>query len=204
MAGDNKEGVGARQAPPCPGGFLHQIRSGDTLYALASRFGITVDAILRANPGTDPASLRVGQLLCIPTAAVPGRPPGPRPGRPPGVACPGGFLYQIRAGDTFYAIARAHGMTVDTLRRANPGVNPSSLRVGQLICIPTALAPGVPSQPACPAGATPYIIRRGDTFYGIARRFRVSVAALTSANPGVNPGRLQIGQLVCIPSRAGR
>ena len=204
MAGDNKEGIGARQAPPCPGGFLHQIRSGDTLYALASRFGTTVDAILRANPGTDPASLRVGQLLCIPTAAVPGRPPGPRPGRPPGVACPGGFLYQIRAGDTFYAIARAHGMTVDTLRRANPGVNPSSLRVGQLICIPTALAPGVPSQPACPAGATPYIIRRGDTFYGIARRFRVSVAALTSANPGVNPGRLQIGQLVCIPSRPGR
>ena len=204
MAGDNKEGIGARQAPPCPGGFLHQIRSGDTLYALASRFGTTVDAVLRANPGTDPASLRVGQLLCIPTAAVPGRPPGPPPGRPPGVACPGGFLYQIRAGDTFYAIARAHGMTVDTLRRANPGVNPSSLRVGQLICIPTALAPGVPSQPACPAGATPYIIRRGDTFYGIARRFRVSVAALTSANPGVNPGRLQIGQLVCIPPRAGR
>ena len=204
MAGDNREGIGARQAPPCPGGFLHQIRSGDTLYALASRFGTTVDAILRANPGTDPASLRVGQLLCIPTAAVPGRPPGPPPGRPPGVACPGGFLYQIRAGDTFYAIARAHGMTVDTLRRANPGVNPSSLRVGQLICIPTALAPGVPSQPACPAGATPYIIRRGDTFYGIARRFRVSVAALTSANPGVNPGRLQIGQLVCIPSRPGR
>ncbi len=204
MAGDNKEGIGARQAPPCPGGFLHQIRSGDTLYALASRFGTTVDAVLRANPGTDPASLRVGQLLCIPTAAVPGRPPGPRPGRPPGVACPGGCLYQIRAGDTFYAIARAHGMTVDTLRRANPGVNPSSLRVGQLICIPTALAPGVPSQPACPAGATPYIIRRGDTFYGIARRFRVSVAALTSANPGVNPGRLQIGQLVCIPSRPGR
>ena len=204
MAGDNKEGIGARQAPPCPGGFLHQIRSGDTLYALASRFGTTVDAVLRANPGTDPASLRVGQLLCIPTSAVTGRPPGPRPGCPPGVACPGGFLYQIRAGDTFYAIARAHGMTVDTLRRANPGVNPSSLRVGQLICIPTALAPGVPSQPACPAGATPYIIRRGDTFYGIARRFRVSVAALTSANPGVNPGRLQIGQLVCIPSRPGR
>ena len=76
MAGDNKEEIGARQAPSCPGGFLHQIRSGDTLYALASRFGTTVDAILRANPGTDPASLRVGQLLCIPTAAVPGHPPG--------------------------------------------------------------------------------------------------------------------------------
>jgi len=204
MAGDNKEGIGARQAPSCPGGFLHQIRSGDTLYALASRFGTTVDAILRANPGTDPASLRVGQLLCIPTAMVPSVPAVPPPGRPPGPACPSGFLYQIRSGDTFYAIARTHGTTVDALRRANPRVNPNSLRVGQLICIPTGLAPSVPSQPACPAGATPYIIRRGDTFYGIARRFRVSLSALTSANPGVNPGRLQIGQLVCIPPRAGR
>lgn len=204
MAGDNREEIGSRQAPPCPGGFLHQIRPGDTLYALASRFGTSVDAILRANPGTDPASLRVGQLLCIPAAAAPGRPPGVPPGRPPGAACPGGFLYQIRAGDTLYAIARAHGTSVDALRRANPRVNPNSLRVGQLICIPTALPAGVPSQPACPAGATPYIIRRGDTFYSIARRFRVSLPALTRANPGVNPGRLQIGQLVCIPPRAGR
>jgi len=204
MAGDNRGEIGSRQAPPCPGGFLHQIRPGDTLYALANRFGTTVDAILRANPGTDAASLRVGQLLCIPAAAPPGRPPGAPPGGPPGAACPEGFLYQIRPGDTFYAIARRHGTTVDVLRRANPRVNPNALRVGQLICIPTALAPGVPSQPACPAGATPYIIRRGDTFYGIARRFGVSVAVLTRANPGVNPGRLQIGQLVCIPPRPGR
>ncbi|HAI86726.1 MAG TPA: peptidoglycan-binding protein, partial [Firmicutes bacterium] len=57
--------------------------------------------------------------------------------------------------------------TVDAIRRANPRVNPASLRVGQLICIPTAPAPGVPSQAACPAGATPYIVRSGDTFYGV-------------------------------------
>ena len=196
MAGDNREDIGTRQAPACPGGFLHQIRSGDTLYALANRFGTTVDAIRRANPGTDPASLRVGQLLCIPRGAA--------PGPPPEAACPGGFLYQIRAGDTFYAIARRHGTTIDAIRRANPRVNPASLRVGQLICIPTAPAPGVPSQAACPAGATPYIVRSGDTFYGVARRFRIAVPVLLRANPGVNPNRLQIGQLICIPRRPGR
>ncbi len=204
MAGDNREGIATRQAPACPGGFLHQIRSGDTLYALANRFGTTVDAIMRANPGTDPASLRVGQLLCIPRGVAPGPPPTAPPAPPPAATCPGGFLYQVRAGDTYYAIARRYGATVGAIARANPGVNPAFLRVGQLICIPTAPAPGVPSQAACPAGAAPYIIRRGDTFYGIARRFRIPVPVLIRANPGVNPNRLQIGQLVCVPQRRGR
>ncbi|HAI86727.1 MAG TPA: peptidoglycan-binding protein, partial [Firmicutes bacterium] len=40
--------------------------------------------------------------------------------------------------------------------------------------------------------------------YGVARRFRIAVPVLLRANPGVNPNRLQIGQLICIPRRPGR
>jgi len=45
------------------------------------------------------------------------------------------------------------------------------------------------------------VIRSGDTFFALAQRFGVSVADLQAANPGVNPNALQIGQLVCIPTR---
>jgi LysM repeat protein len=51
----------------------------------------------------------------------------------------------------------------------------------------------------CPPGTTPYTIKRGDTFYSLARRFNTTVSAIISANPGVNPNNLQIGQIVCIP-----
>jgi LysM repeat protein len=185
---DDREESGMRQAPQCPGGFLYQIRSGDTLYALAGRYGTTVEAITRANPGIDPNSLRVGQLICIPVAAAP---PGP-----PAGACPAGSTpYVIRSGDTFYSIARRFNTTVAALTAANPRVNPNNLRVGQLVCIPTVPPPTA----ACPPGSTPYAIRSGDTFYRIAQRAGISVSALVAANPGVDPNRLRVGQVICIP-----
>jgi LysM repeat protein len=50
----------------CPGGTLYTIRPGDTIFALAQRFGTTVQAIIAANPGIDPLNLQIGQVICIP------------------------------------------------------------------------------------------------------------------------------------------
>lgn len=55
-------------------------------------------------------------------------------------------------------------------------------------------------QQSCPPGSTPYVIRSGDTFYEIARKNNISLQALINANPGVDPNRLFIGQVICIPS----
>lgn len=51
-------------APPTP--ILHTVQSGETLGALAQRYGVTVDDIMRANDLTDPNVLSVGQQLRIP------------------------------------------------------------------------------------------------------------------------------------------
>ncbi|MGE5527568.1 MAG: LysM peptidoglycan-binding domain-containing protein, partial [Patescibacteria group bacterium] len=64
--------------PPvsCPGGTVYTIQAGDTLFALAARFGTTVQAILAANPGLDPNRLMIGQQICIPVPAPPTCPGG--------------------------------------------------------------------------------------------------------------------------------
>ena len=111
--------------PPCPGGQYYTIRSGDTLFALANRFNVTVSEIIAANPGIDPNALRVGQIICI---------PAPSPGR-----CPSGSSeYVIRSGDTFFNIAARFNISVQALIDANPGVNPNELQIGQVICVPRA------------------------------------------------------------------
>lgn len=48
------------------GGQLHTVQSGDTLFAIASQYGSTVDAIIGANGISDPNYLSVGQELHIP------------------------------------------------------------------------------------------------------------------------------------------
>ncbi|MCL6589624.1 MAG: LysM peptidoglycan-binding domain-containing protein [Firmicutes bacterium] len=168
----------------CPGGSVYTIQPGDSLFSLARRFNTTVQAIIAANPGINPTNLQLGQSICIPVAPTPG-------------PCPGGFLYTIRAGETFFSIARRFGIAVPALAAANPGVDPNQLRIGLQICVP---APA-PQPGPCPGGFL-YSLRAGDTFFSLARRFNITLQALISANPGVDPGQLQIGQQVCIPAPA--
>src|SRR5690554_5590600 len=112
--------------------------------------------------------------------------------------CPSGtFEYTVRAGDTFFSLAQRFNTTVEAIQRANPGVDPDRLQIGQVICIP-----GAP--PRCPSGTFEYTIRAGDTFFSLAQRFNTTVEAIQRANPGVDPDRLQIGQVICIPGAPPR
>ena len=51
-------------------------------------------------------------------------------------AAPSGKTYTVRAGDFPARIAKANNITVDTLLKANPGVKPEKLKVGQVLNLP--------------------------------------------------------------------
>lgn len=176
-------GAATPPTPTCPNGFFHVIRPGDTFFGLSQQFGISVEAIIRANPGVDPNRLQIGQRICIPGAV------------PPMPSCPNGFFYTIRAGDTLFALSQQFGVSVQAIISANPGIDPNRLQIGQTICIPRAVTP----IPQCPNGFF-YAIRPGDTFFRIGQQFNVSVEAIIRANPGIDPNRLQVGQIICVPT----
>jgi peptidoglycan endopeptidase LytF len=116
----------------CPGGFFHTVAAGDSIYRLATRYGISVAAILQANPGLDLNRLYVGQRICIPSTR---HRPIPTP-RPSYGGCARGFLYTVAYRDNLYAIASRFGIPMEAIIRVNPGLDPRRLYVGQQICIP--------------------------------------------------------------------
>lgn len=59
----------------------------------------------------------------------------------PKSSCPNGFIYTIKAGDTFYRLAQRYNLSVQNLIDANPNISPRNLQIGQRICIPTQLTP---------------------------------------------------------------
>lgn len=70
---------------------------------------------------------------------------------------------------------------------------------------PETMLPPEPAPMTEPAPAAPgseYTIARGDTFYDIGRKLKVSTKALVAANPGLDPTRLQVGQVIKVPAGA--
>ncbi len=53
--------------PPTPTTFTYSVVEGDTLNGIASRYGVTLEALMAANPGILPSALPVGTQLIIPS-----------------------------------------------------------------------------------------------------------------------------------------
>ncbi|MDE2990494.1 MAG: LysM domain-containing protein [Chloroflexota bacterium] len=52
---------------PTPTPFVYTVQAGDTLSAIAGRFGLTVEELVQANRLVDPDSLQIGQQITIPS-----------------------------------------------------------------------------------------------------------------------------------------
>ncbi|MDI5933010.1 LysM peptidoglycan-binding domain-containing protein [Halomonas kalidii] len=114
-----------RSSDPGIAGRWVTVQRGDTLGAMARRGGVPLERLQRFNPGVDSRRLAVGQRLLMPTHQERAPSGGP-------------YRYQIRPGDTYAGIARRFNTRASRIQAANPGVEPTALRIGQIIRVPLA------------------------------------------------------------------
>lgn len=131
----------------------YKVKSGDTLIMIASRYKVTVQAIMIAN-GLKDETIRIGDELIIPLATP--TPPGGAYLQPPPAASistptaisllasspptapaatPGMLSYKVARGDTLISIAATYGSTVDAIKIANQ-LDGDFLSIGQVLQIP--------------------------------------------------------------------
>jgi LysM repeat protein len=113
-------GGGSDRAPASSGAYT--VRSGDTLYSIAARFGTTVSAIVRANGLANANLLYVGQRLIVSGS-------GSTDGGNQQTS--GSQAYTVRRGDTLASIAYRFGTTAWAIASANGLANPNYIYPGQ-------------------------------------------------------------------------
>ena len=155
---------------------VYTVKSGDSLWAIAKRYGITVDELKRANNLTS-NTLSIGQKLIIPSKET---------------LTPSQdyTLYTVKSGDNLYSIARRYGLTMNELMEYN-NLGTTLLSIGQVLKIPT-------KQTITPSETT-YIVKSGDSLYSIARKYNTTVNDLMKYN-NLTSNLLSIGQTLKIPT----
>jgi LysM repeat protein len=116
--------------------------------------------------------------------------------------------YTIVKGDTPAGIAKKNHVSTKELMGANPGLEPTKLKVGQKIHLPAAGAStpgaaGTASPTETPAAAQSYAVKSGDTLSKIATQHGTSIKALRAANH-LKTDKIHVGDKLKIPAKAAK
>ncbi|BBE19944.1 LysM-repeat proteins and domains [Aquipluma nitroreducens] len=109
---------------------VHPVVSGETLYSLEQRYGISHDEMMKFNPALQ-NGLKAGMKLKIPAKkAVASVEP---------VTVPGNVVlskYKVEKGETLFSLAARFGVDVAEIKKVNPSLFSRSLETGEIISIP--------------------------------------------------------------------
>jgi len=161
---------------------VYIVVSGDSLYSIAQKFGITVKDLIETNNLGNNTNLTIGQELIIPDKNEENLPPTQEETI---------NTYTVQSGDSLYSIARRFNTTVDTLKSLN-NLTSNILSIGKVLLLPTEIEE--------PVTNNTYTVQSGDSLYSIARQFDTTVNELKSLN-NLTENILSIGQILKIPGR---
>ena len=167
---------GASEVTPTksPDAIRYTVKRGDTLWGIAKKFGVTVSAVVNANNIRNPNLIYVGEVFIIPHMTS--------------AENSGYTLYTVRRGDTLWGISRKFGTSINSIVALNGIKNPNLIYAGEVFKIPSARS----------EQAVIYTVKRGDTLWGISRKFGTTVENLVKLNSVKNPNLIYVGEKLII------
>lgn len=154
------------------GSVAYEVRSGDTLSAIAAQHGVSLKELLANNDIANPDLILPGQQIVI-----------------PGVNGAPGQVHVVVPGETLGAIANRYKATVSDIASTNELSNANLIRVGQKLTIPARSG----TSGAAAASTSYHVVKAGETLNSIAARYGVSSAEVAKANGITDPSRIYVG-----------
>lgn len=186
----------------------HVVEQGETLYGLAKRYGVTIDELILANPGSE-NGIKIGQKLNIPSANATAssttsanqqvRNAFENAASPATVAVPQGsdpVFHTLQAGESIYSLAKQYNSSIEGIITANPGLKPEEYTQGAKVkVVPNTALPFIYERTG--RRNYKYEAGRGETFATIAAANGITEEELKAANPDLK--KVKKGKTITLP-----
>ncbi len=211
----------------------YTIKAGDTLSGIAQRYHSSVKEIEKINGVSLPSLLRPGQKVKVPVVPSKTERKSVSSSEKVSKKRETQRTYKVRAGDTLSQIAEKFGTSTAMLLQANSMQNNTLIRVGQTLNIPSVSSSSKKKNPKetiaskrilnqkntlkkitkkenrptaekAEEVAKEHVVKRGDTLFSIARKYRSSLNALMTLNGLTPTDVIKPGQVLKIPGREQR
>lgn len=184
----------------------YTVKSGDTLSAIANRFGMNYIQLAQINNIRNVNRIYVGQTLRLQaqvnnsTVSQPVHnntnnvKPAPAPAPTPTT---NNAAYTVKSGDTLSGISSRFGVSYEQLARLNNIANPNRIYVGQVLRVNGQAAPRYNNYSRSSATASVrggYTVKSGDTLSGIAAQYGLNWHTLAQRNNLQSPYTIYVGQ----------
>ena len=146
----------------------YTVKMGDSLWAIAKKFGVSIEQLSNTNGLRKQSFLHIGQELEIPSLISSNR------------------IYTVTSGDSLWSISRGLNINIQELARINNIKNQNQLYVGQELILPNLNEKKV------------YTVQSGDSLWSISAKFDTSIDSIKRLNRTNLKQYLQVGQKITI------
>ncbi len=187
----------------------HEVKSGETLYSIARKYNVSESEILFYNPGA--RDLKTGSIIYLPESAeriaaedksVPADEPADESEVRTDLEATVGnyFDHTIVSGETLYGLTRKYDVTEQELKRINP-VLETGFPAGVTIKIPVEEEDMKRPEPVNEEAFIEHVVRQGETLYGLAREYDLTIPEIKKFNPVLEKRNLVKGETILIPRK---
>lgn len=181
---------------------VHVVEQGETLYGLAKKYGVTVDALINSNPGSE-NGIKIGQKLVIPTASAANASQQVANAfnnsssspitQPQDVEV---VYHNLKEGESIFSLAKQYNSSIEGIITANPGLKPDQYIPGANVkVVSNSALPFIYERTG--RRNYKYEAKRGETFASIAKDNGISEAELKAANPDLK--KVKKGRTLVLP-----
>jgi len=174
--------------------YIHKVKKGETLYAIAKAYNVQVNDIVFENPDVFDG-IKAGLELKIPIKEI----------------YEGEYIkHLVMKGETIYSICRNYGITQNELKTINPLIKEKGLQAGTYIKIKKRKSSlnyhqfktKTVNKTNNDTGLFIYhTVKAKETLYSLSNQFNISINEILKNNPDISQNGLKKGQIIKIPKK---